>query len=136
MDNELIIYKGNEVLITQKKVIIGNNSYQLHEINFIECITEKGIHRKIFGFQILWLMFIVWIPFFLTLIIAILVNEKAMMGSLNLGVLGLIFNFGLFVESLSEKCWLVINNNKVMVFNDKADAENLSKMVKSAKDQI
>ena len=73
---------------------------------------------------------------FLTFMIAILVNEKAMMGSLNLGVLGLILSFGLFLESFSGKCWLVINNNKVMVFNDKADAENLSKMIKSAKDQL
>ena len=136
MDNELIIHEGHNILITQERVVIGKNSYQLNDINLIECLIEKGIHRKIIGFQILWLIFIVWIPFFLTFMIAILVNEKAMMGSLNLGVLGLILSFGLFVESFSGKCWLVINNNKVMVFNDKADAENLSKMIKSAKDQL
>ena len=136
MDNELIIHEGHNILITQERVVIGKNFYQLNDINFIECLIEKGIHRKIIGFKILWLIFIVWIPFFLTFMIAILVNEKAMMGSLNLGVLGLILSFGLFVESFSGKCWLVINNNKVMVFNDKADAENLSKMIKSAKDQL
>ena len=65
MDNELIIHEGHNILITQERVVIGKNSYQLNDINFIECLIEKGIHRKIIGFQILWLIFIVWIPFFL-----------------------------------------------------------------------
>ena len=94
---------------------------------------EKGIHRKILGIRILWLMFIVWIPFILTLIVAILVNEKAMMGSLNFGVLGLILSFGLLVESFSERCWLVINDDKVMAFKDKEYADILSQKIKSAK---
>jgi len=136
MDNEFKIYEGNDVLITQKKVIIGNSSYLLKDINYIKCLIEKGIHRKIFGFKILWLMILVWIPFLLTLIIALFVNEKAMMGSLNLGVFGLIFSFGLIVESFSEKCWLVINNNKIMLFNNKSDLENLIKIIKSNKNKI
>ena len=94
---------------------------------------EKGIHRKILGIRILWLIFIVWIPFILTLIVAILVNEKAMMGSLNFGVLGLILSFGLLMESFSERCWLIINDDKVMAFKDKGYADILSQKIKSAK---
>ena len=45
---------------------------------------EKGIHRKILGIRILWLCSLSD-SFILTLIVAILVNEKAMMGSLILG---------------------------------------------------
>ena len=94
---------------------------------------EKGIHRKILGIRILWLMFIVWIPFILTLIVAILVNEKAMMGSLNFGVLGLILCFGLLVESFSKRCWLVINDDKIIAFKDKEYADILSQQIISAK---
>ena len=133
MDNELIYHKAHDVLITQNVVVIGNNSYQLNNITSTECLMEKGIHRKILGIRILWLMFIVWIPFILTLIVAILVNEKAMMGSLNFGVLGLILSFGLLMESFSERCWLVINDDKVMAFKDKGYADILSRKIKSAK---
>ena len=133
MDNELIYHKAHDVLITQNVVIIGNNSYQLNNITSTECLMEKGIHRKILGIRILWLIFIVWIPFILTLIVAILVNEKAMMGSLNFGVLGLILSFGLLMESFSERCWLVINDDKVMAFKDKGYAYILSQKIKSAK---
>ena len=133
MDNELIYHKAHDVLITQNVVIIGNNSYLLNNIKSTECLMEKGIHRKILGIRILWLIFIVWIPFILTLIVAILVNEKAMMGSLNFGVLGLILSFGLLVESFSERCWLVINDDKVMAFKDKECADILSQKIKSAK---
>ncbi len=133
MDNELIYHKAHDVLITQNVVIIGNNSYLLNNIKSTECLMEKGIHRKILGIRILWLIFIVWIPFILTLIVAILVNEKAMMGSLNFGVLGLILSFGLLMESFSERCWLVINDDKVMAFKDKGYADILSQKIKSAK---
>lgn len=133
MDNELIYHKAHDVLITQNVVIIGNNSYLLNNIKSTECLMEKGIHRKILGIRILWLIFIVWIPFILTLIVAILVNEKAMMGSLNFGVLGLILSFGLLIESFSERCWLVINDDKVMAFKDKGYADILSQKIKSAK---
>ena len=133
MDNELIYHKAHDVLITQNVVIIGNNSYLLNNIKSTECLMEKGIHRKILGIRILWLIFIVWIPFILTLIVAILVNEKAMMGSLNFGVLGLILSFGLLIESFSERCWLVINDDKVMAFKDKGYADILSRKIKSAK---
>ena len=94
---------------------------------------EKGIHRKILGIRILWLMFIVWIPFILTLIVAILVNEKAMMGSLNFGVLGLILFFGLLEESFSKRLWLVINDDKIIAFKDKEYADILSQQIISAK---
>ena len=133
MDNELIYHKAHDVLITQNVVVIGNNSYELNNITSTECLKEKGIHRKILGIRILWLIFIVWIPFILTLIVAILVNEKAMMGSLNFGVLGLILSFGLLIESFSERCWLVINDDKVMAFKDKGYADILSQKIKSAK---
>jgi len=133
MDNELIFHKAHDVLITQNVVVIEKNSYQLNDITSTECLMEKGIHRKILGIRILWLMFIVWIPFILTLIVAILVNEKAMMGSLNFGVLGLILSFGLIVEFFSERCWLVINDDKVMAFKDKEYANILSRKIKSAK---
>ena len=133
MDNELIYHRAHDVLITQNVVVIGNNSYQLNNITSTECLKEKGIHRKILGIRILWLIFIVWIPFILTLIVAILVNEKAMMGSLNFGVLGLILSFGLLMESFSERCWLVINDDKVMAFKDKGYADILSQKIKSAK---
>ena len=133
MDNELIYHKAYDVLITQNVVVIGNNSYQLNNITSTECLMEKGIHRKILGIRILWLIFIVWIPFILTLIVAILVNEKAMMGSLNFGVLSLILSFGLLMESFSERCWLVINDDKVMAFKDKGYADILSRKIKSAK---
>jgi len=133
MDNELIYHKAHDVLINHNVVVIGKNSYQLNNITSTECLMEKGIHRKILGIRILWLMFIVWIPFILTLIVAILVNEKAMMGSLNFGVLGLILSFGLLVESFSEKCWLVINDDKVMAFKNKEYADILSQKIKSAK---
>ncbi len=133
MDNELIYHKAHDVLITQNVVIIGNNSYLLNNIKSTECLMEKGIHRKILGIRILWLIFIVWIPFILTLIVAILVNEKAMMGSLNFGVLGLILSFGLLMESFSERCWLVINDDKVVAFKDKGYADILSQKIKSAK---
>ena len=133
MDNELIYHKAHDVLITQNVVVIGNNSYQLNNITSTECLMEKGIHRKILGIRILWLILIVWIPFILTLIVAILVNEKAMMGSLNFGVLSLILSFGLLMESFSERCWLVINDDKVMAFKDKGYADILSQKIKSAK---
>ena len=133
MDNELIYHRAHDVLITQNVVVIGNNSYQLNNITSTECLMEKGIHRKILGIRILWLMFIVWIPFILTLIVAILVNEKAMMGSLNFGVLGLILSFGLLMESFSERCWLVINDDKVMAFKDKGYADILSQKIELAK---
>ena len=133
MDNELIYHKAHDVIITQNVVVIGNNSYELNNITSTECLKEKGIHRKILGIRILWLIFIVWIPFILTLIVAILVNEKAMMGSLNFGVLGLILSFGLLIESFSERCWLVINDDKVMAFKDKGYADILSQKIKSAK---
>ena len=133
MDNELIFHKAHDVLITQNVVVIEKNSYQLNDITSTECLMEKGIHRKMLGIRILWLMFIVWIPFILTLIVAILVNEKAMMGSLNFGVLGLILSFGLVMESFSERFWLVINDDKVMAFKDKGYADILSQKIKSAK---
>jgi len=47
--------------------------------------------------------------------------------------LGLILSFGLLVESFSERCWLVINDDKVMAFKDKEYADILSQKIKSAK---
>ena len=66
--------------------------------------------------------------FILTLIVAILVNEKAMMGSLNFGVLSY-FCFGLLVESFSKRCWLVINDDKIIAFKDKEYADILSQQI-------
>ena len=43
MDNELIIHEGHNILITQERVVIGKNSYQLNDINFIECLIERFI---------------------------------------------------------------------------------------------